>query len=102
MQDLLMDLLASPVALMVGRTVLTSFFWGAGILGLVNFPATVEAMKGAKLPSPAFFAVATIACQLIGSAVVITNMAHLGWLGAGALALFTILTIPLDHAFWTF
>ena len=26
----------------------------------------------------------------------------MGWLGAGALAVFTLLSIPLGHAFWRF
>lgn len=40
--------------------------------------------------------------QLGGSLLVITNMAKLGWIGAVALALFTRMTIPFGHAFWTF
>jgi len=43
-------------------------------------------------------AVAVIVVQLCGSAMIISGK-H-AWLGAGALAIFTLLTIPIAHAFW--
>lgn len=102
MEHLITLTLTHPVATVVAKVVLTSFFWMAGLFGLFNFKAIVQEMVDVKLPSPSFFAVATIACQLIGSALIITNIAGLGWLGAGALAVFTILTIPIGHPFWKF
>ena len=42
---------------------------------------------------------ATLGVQAIGSALVISN--RWTWLGAGALGVFTVLTIPIAHAFWT-
>ncbi|USJ28507.1 DoxX family protein [Ensifer adhaerens] len=94
--------LESSVALIGGRVVLTCLFWMAGIFGIFNFSVVVQEMRDAALPLPATFAVATIACQLIGSALIITNFAGLGWLGAGALGVFTLLSIPLGHPFWTY
>ena len=51
------------------------------------------------LQPPALFAAATIAVQLGGSTVVVFGRRR-AWLGAGALILFTLATIPLAHAFW--
>ncbi|GGJ23909.1 DoxX family protein [Neoroseomonas lacus] len=102
MEDLLTLTLTHPVAIAAAKVVLTSFFWIAGLFGVFNFKVIVQEMVDVNLPSPPIFAVATIACQLIGSALVITNVARLGWLGAGALAVFTILTIPIGHPFWKF
>jgi len=94
--------LESPITLVFGRILLTTLFWSAGIFGLFNFSAIVSEMKAVNLPAPAGFAVATIAIQLVGSVLLIGNFNGLGWLGAGALGLFTLLTIPYGHAFWTF
>jgi transmembrane protein len=44
-------------------------------------------------------AILVIIVQLGGSALVIHGR-H-AWLGAGALGIFTALTIPIAHAFWT-
>jgi transmembrane protein len=102
MQSLVVGVLESPIALVGGRVILTCLFWMAGVYGLFNFPAVVQEMRDACLPSPELFAIATIGCQLIGSAIIITNIAGLGWLGAAALGVFTLLSIPIGHAFWTF
>lgn len=102
MLDFIKVALESKVALIIGRVILTCLFWVAGVFGLFNFPVVVGEMSGAGLPFPVLFAVATIACQLIGSALIITNIAGLGWVGAGALGVFTLLSIPLGHPFWTF
>lgn len=102
MTALLTTLADHPASWTALRVILTSFFWMAGVFGVFNFNVIVQEMAHVKLPAPAVFAVATIATQLIGSALVISNFNGLGWLGAGALAVFTLLTIPLGHAFWTF
>jgi transmembrane protein len=41
----------------------------------------------------------TIAVELIGSILILSDRAV--WLGAGMLGVFTLLTIPLTHHFWT-
>ena len=82
----------------VARIVLTSMFWGSGIGKLVDFPAALGEMTHFGLNPPAVFAVATIIVQLVGSLLVILN--RWTWLGAGALAVFTLLTIPIAHNFW--
>ncbi|MCA1440420.1 DoxX family membrane protein [Ensifer sp. IC4062] len=102
MENLLTLLLTHPHMIMTAKVVLTSFFWMAGLFGVFNFKVIVQEMVDAKLPSPKFFASATIACQLAGSGLLISNAGGLGWLGAGALAVFTILCIPIGHPFWKF
>jgi len=100
MEYLIVSLLTHPVFLIAAKLVLTAFFWMAGIFGLFNFKVIVQEMVDVNLPSPRFFAVATIACQLLGAGLIIFNPAGLGWLGAGALGVFTILTIPIGHPLW--
>lgn len=102
MTHLLSTLADHPASWVALRVILTTFFWMAGLFGVFNFNVIVQEMQEVKLPAPAAFAAATIATQLIGSALLISNYKGLGWLGAGALAVFTLLTIPLGHAFWTF
>jgi len=91
----------SPISALLARIVLTTLFWMAGLYGVFNFSAIVQEMVNEKLPVPVAFAVATIATQILGSALVITNFQGLGWVGAVGLAVFTLLTIPFGHAFWT-
>jgi transmembrane protein len=52
-----------------------------------------------NLPNPVLMNILTIVTQLGGSLLIILN--RWTWLGAGALAVFTVLTIPLVHHFWS-
>lgn len=83
----------------VARILLTYMFWASGIAKLVDFQAGVGEMAHFGLNPPAAFAIATIIVQLGGSALIILN--RWTWLGAGALGIFTLLTIPIAHNFWT-
>ncbi|MBW8320749.1 MAG: DoxX family protein [Rhizobium sp.] len=83
----------------VARILLTYMFWASGIAKLVDFQAAVGEMAHFGLNPPVAFAVATIIVQLVGSALIILN--RWTWLGAGALGIFTLLTIPIAHNFWT-
>jgi transmembrane protein len=78
--------------------VLTFAFWSSGIAKLVDFSGAVAEMERYGVKPPGFMAVAVIVVQLGGSAMIISGK-H-AWLGAGALAIFTLLTIPIAHAFW--
>lgn len=84
------------------RALLTVLFWSAGIFGLFNFSAVETEVAEVGLPNEKIIAAATIALQLGGSLLVITNFGNWGWLAAIALAIFTAMTIPFGHAFWTF
>ncbi len=80
------------------RTVLTFMFWGSGLSKLIDFNGGVAEMAHFGLEPAVLFNVAVVITQLGGSALVILNR-H-AWLGAGALAVFTLLTIPIAHNFW--
>lgn len=102
MTEFAASLLSSSILMIVARVVLASFFLIAGIFGIFNFPAVVQEMSAASLMAPKLMAVATIATQLVGSILLITNVAGLSWLGAVVLAVFTLLCIPFGHPFWQF
>jgi transmembrane protein len=83
----------------VATTVLTFIFWGSGIAKLLDFKMAQGEMAHFGLNPPVLFAIATIVVQLGGSALLISG-SRFAWLGAGALAVFTIATIPIAHRFW--
>ncbi len=83
----------------LARSVLTFSFWASGLAKLIDFDAGVAEMSQFGLEPAVAFNIATIVTQLVGSALIIFN--RWTWLGAGALGIFTALTIPLVHHFWT-
>jgi transmembrane protein len=99
MITLITRMLRRPAAHFVARTVVTFPFWVSGFSKLVHFDAGVAEMAHFGLHPAAAFNVATVFVQLAGSLLVILGP-H-AWIGAGALGLFTGLTIPLVHHFWT-
>ncbi|MDQ2140626.1 DoxX family protein [Alcaligenaceae bacterium A4P071] len=102
MPSLIHDLLASPSFEIFARVLLTSFFWVAGIFGLFKFGMMVNVIERQSLPAPRLIVAAMIVTELVGSALLITNFNGMAWLGAGALGVFTLLSIPLGHPFWRF
>ncbi|MDI6025869.1 DoxX family protein [Corticibacterium sp. UT-5YL-CI-8] len=82
----------------LARIVLTYMFWASGLAKLIGFDAGVAEMAHFGLEPAVFFNVATLVVQLVGSTLIILN--KWTWLGAGALAVFTALTIPIAHNFW--
>lgn len=91
--------LRSPVTALLARIVLTFPFWASGLAKLFDFTGTVNEMAFFGLQPPAAYGAAVIFVQLVGSALIILD--RLTWLGAGALGLFTAMTIPLVHHFWS-
>lgn len=83
----------------LARITLTFGFWGSGLSKLIDFQGGVAEMAQFGLEPATAFNIATIITQLVGSALIILN--RWTWLGAGALGVFTALTIPLVHHFWT-
>ena len=80
------------------KIVLTFMFWASGLAKLFDYQGTLLEMRHFGLRPPALFAVAVIITELAGSVLVVGGR-HV-WLGAGALAVFTLLTIPIAHDFW--
>ncbi len=91
--------LQSPGVFYAGAVAVTYMFWWSGLTKLWDLPGAQAEMAHFGLNPPWLFALATIAVQLAGSALVIFG-GRFAWLGAAALALFTLATIPLAHDFW--
>jgi transmembrane protein len=83
----------------VGRVLLTFPFWGSGFSKLIDFQAGSAEMAHFGLQPAAAYNALTILVQLGGSALIISR--RWTWLGAGALGVFTALTIPIVHHFWS-
>jgi transmembrane protein len=99
MSALVENITGSRVFGFLARTVLTSMFWLSGIAKLADFDAGVAEMAHFGLEPATGFNIAVAITQLVGSALIIAN--RWTWLGAGMLAVFTALTIPIAHNFWT-
>ena len=84
---------------LLARIVLTYMFWASGLAKLIDFNGGMAEMAQFGLQPAAVFNTLVIITQLIGSALIIAN--RWAWLGAGMLGIFTALTIPLVHTFWT-
>ena len=99
MPPMIAQLVQSGPFLVAARVLVTFPFWSSGLSKAFRFDAGVAEMARYGLNPPLAFNLAVIACMLIGSALVIAN--RFAWLGAGALSVFTLLTIPIVHHFWT-
>lgn len=97
-QGFVAAVLEAPATAVVTRILLTFVFWGSGLGLAANFGESVEIFASLGFAQPALVVIATVATQLIGSALVISG--RYVWLGAGALGVFTFLTILLVHNFW--
>jgi uncharacterized membrane protein YphA (DoxX/SURF4 family) len=89
----------SRILFYAGAALLTYMFWWSGLTKLADLQGTQIEMAHFGLKPPWLFAFGTIAVQLAGSALVIFG-GRLAWLGAAALGLFTLATIPISHDFW--
>jgi transmembrane protein len=82
----------------LARIVLTFMFWGSGLDKLIHFDKGVAEMAALGFAQPTLINILTVVTQLGGALLIILD--RWTWLGAGALAVFTALTIPLVHNFW--
>jgi len=91
-------ILSSRTLNLIARALVTYLFWSSGLEKLFGFhDATVE-LGRLDLPAPGALAAALVLTQLGGSALV--TWGRYAWLGAGSLAVFTLITIPIAHRFW--
>jgi transmembrane protein len=91
-------ILSSRALNLVARVLVTYLFWSSGLEKLFGFhDATVE-LSRLGLPAPGALAAALVLTQLGGSALMIWG--RYAWFGAGWLAVFTLITIPIAHHFW--
>jgi transmembrane protein len=98
MSETIYSVLRVPAVAFLARVLLTFPFWGSGLSKLIDFPGGVAEMAHFGLQPAVAFNIATIIVQIGGSLLVIAD--RLPWLGAGALGVFTALTIPIVHHFW--
>ncbi|WP_230530713.1 DoxX family protein [Microvirga roseola] len=91
--------LSSRITEVAARILLTFPFWGSGLAKLLDFSGGMAEMSHFGLEPAWFFNTLTVIVQLGGSALIIAN--RWTWLGAGALGVFTFLTIPIVHNFWS-
>ena len=96
---MLNTLLQSRVYYTLATALLTYIFWWSGLSKIFDFSGAMAEMEHFGLRPSALFAAATIALQVLGSLAII-SASRWAWLGAGALAVFTLSTIPLAHRFW--
>jgi transmembrane protein len=91
-------ILSSSLTEFAARVLLTFPFWGSGLAKLLDFTGGMAEMRQFGLEPAWIFNALTVFVQVTGSALIITK--RWTWLGAGALGVFTALTIPIVHAFW--
>ena len=89
----------SPMFWVASRIVLTLVFWTAAIGQLIDFSGSVRGMADVGLPAPTLFTILVPMTLMFGSVAILFN--RLLWLGAGALAVFLVLTVPIAHPFWS-
>lgn len=82
----------------LARLLLTFVFWTSGLAKVLDFSANAAVMESFGLYPGWAFNLATLILQLGASAMIILGRGT--WLAATALAVFTILTIPIAHPFW--
>ena len=91
-------LLDKPALLVLARLVLTLPYWTSGMRRLFDFAASIDELEGYGLRPAGPIHWLVIFTLLGGSLLVIVN--RRAWSGAGALAIFTLATIPVAHDFW--
>ena len=84
----------------LARIILTTPFWAAFIEHGLDFKGWRGAMAHFHLNPPLFFAIFTLLTLLVGTITVVFTDKW-AWVGAALLGVFTALTIPIAHAFWT-
>jgi transmembrane protein len=93
------DILKSDWLWHASRLIVTFMYWYAGIGFALDFQGAQQAMASTGIQPLWLVAGLTILVEIGASLLIIID--RLVWLGAGALGVFTALTILLVHHFWT-
>jgi uncharacterized membrane protein YphA (DoxX/SURF4 family) len=91
-------LINSPMVRFVALLALCAAYIQGPLTKLFDFPGAISEMEHFGLYPAAFFAVAVIAFELTASAMILSGF--LRWLGALALAAFTLLATFIALRFW--
>lgn len=95
---MIIRILDAPWFDILARILLTLVFWTSGLGKLFDFTASAGIMDDFGLQPGWAYNIATLILQIGASLMIICNRGV--WLATGALAVFTILTIPVAHPFW--
>lgn len=91
-------ILGAPATWWIARIALTLPYWWSGIDKALHPQAALAEIAALGMPMPMLAYAATLIVQFGGSLAIIGN--RYVWLGAGALAVFTLVVTVLAHAFW--
>ena len=95
---LIARLLDLPAFMVLARLLLTLPFWVSGIRRWLDLNGSIAEIDAYGLRPAGPINTLVIFVLLGGSFLVIVN--RRAWSGAGALAIFTLMTIPVAHDFW--
>ncbi|TFL11310.1 DoxX family protein [Pusillimonas caeni] len=98
MHNLIDDVLDSRWLWITARLLLAVVFLSSGLAKLIDFQGGLAEMRAAGLEPAGLFNIATAVVLIGGSALLVLD--RVLWAGAGALALFLLLTILVVHRFW--
>lgn len=90
--------LATPAIRWVALLMLCAAYLQGGLTKALNFPIAIEEMKHFGMAPAGPMAVLVIALELGASAMILTGIGR--WLGALALASFTLMASFMANAFW--
>ena len=90
---------ARGVLVWLALLALCAAYLQGGLNKLLDFPGAVAEAAHFGLPLPAVTAAATIAIELLGSAMILTG--RLRWLGALGLAAFTLAASFIANRYWS-
>src|SRR5687767_2823038 len=82
----------------VARVLLASAFVYSAISKTLHFSSAVAEVHGLRVPLPTVVTALVIFTQAVGAALLLIDRTV--WLGASALALFTLAATVLAHPFW--
>lgn len=88
-----------PPTWFLARLALVGAYLLGGVTKVIDWPAAVAEQAHFGMTPPAFWAGLTIAVELIGPSLILWG--RLVWLGAGMLAVFTLLAAIIANDFWT-
>ena len=92
-------LLTAPWFGVAARVLLTLPYWWSGLAKLTDLRGAVVEAQGLGFGAAGWVVAATIVVQLTGSVFLVSGL--WGWLGAGALGVFTAVATLIAHQFWT-
>jgi uncharacterized membrane protein YphA (DoxX/SURF4 family) len=91
-------ILDHPAVWFLARLALVGAYLLGGGVKLTDWPGAIAEQAHFGMTPPALWAALTIAVELIGSILILTN--RLVWLGTGMLGIFTLLAAIVANAFW--